>query len=355
MIESDIADFHAAFAAQGWDKPIALLAVYYQGQQEGKHQIFVAMVGDEVAGYTVLLPQIRGGTYPIGTPEISDFGVLEKHQRQGVGNAMMDAAEKAASEFSDIVALSVGLHSGYGAAQRIYAKRGYIPDGSGAWYKGKLHPQYAPCVLDDDLLIYMSRRLERHTPQDVIEVKTTRLTLRRFTTDDCRDLHEYLSQEETVKFEPYGVYTEEMARAEAIRRADDSAFWACVLTSSGKLIGNVYLAEQDCGNWELGYVFNKNYWHHGYASEAVKAMMNWAFTEKNANRITAMCNPLNIASWELLERIGMRREGHLKSNVFFNKDADGNPIWQDTLEYAALKEDCRGEGWIFPTTYCEKN
>jgi hypothetical protein len=61
--------------------------------------------------------------------------------------------------FSDIVALGVGLHSGYGAAQRIYVKRGYIPDGNGAWYQGKQHPQYAPCVLDDDLIIYMSKRL----------------------------------------------------------------------------------------------------------------------------------------------------------------------------------------------------
>jgi RimJ/RimL family protein N-acetyltransferase len=169
--------------------------------------------------------------------------------------------------------------------------------------------------------------------------KGVHLTLRRFTSDDWQDLHEYLSQEETVKYEPYGVYSEEAAKAEAARRADDSAFWACELNSSGKVIGNVYLAEQDCRNWEIGYVFNQNYWHNGYASEAVREMMNWAFSEKNAHRITAMCNPLNVASWKLLERIGMRREGHLKSNVFFNKDANGSPIWQDTYEYAVLKDD----------------
>jgi hypothetical protein len=61
MIESDISDFHTAFNAQRWDKPISVLAGYYKGQQEGKHQVFVAAFGDEVAGYTVLLPQIRGG------------------------------------------------------------------------------------------------------------------------------------------------------------------------------------------------------------------------------------------------------------------------------------------------------
>jgi ribosomal protein S18 acetylase RimI-like enzyme len=92
----------------------------------------------------------------------------------------MDAAEKTASEFSDIVALSAGLHSGYGAAQRIYVKRGYIPDGSGAWYKGKPHPQYAPCVLDDDLLIYMSKRLERREYYNV--------EIREASLDDLRKI-----------------------------------------------------------------------------------------------------------------------------------------------------------------------
>jgi RimJ/RimL family protein N-acetyltransferase len=171
------------------------------------------------------------------------------------------------------------------------------------------------------------------------KIKTARLTIRRFSADDWRDLYEYLSQEETVKYEPYGVYTEEAAKDEAIRRAEDGAFWACELNDSGKVIGNLYFAEQDFGNWEIGYVFNQNFWYNGYASEAVKGMINLAFTEKNAHRITAMCNPLNLASWKLLERVGMRREGHLKSNVFFNKDTNGNPIWQDTYEYAVLIDD----------------
>jgi len=49
-----------------------------------------------------------------------------------------------------------------------------------------------------------------------------------------------------------------------------------------------------------------------------------------------MCNPLNEPSWRLLERLGMRREGHLIKNIYFKKDECGNPIWADTLEYAVL-------------------
>lgn len=63
------------------------------------------------------------------------------------------------AKVADTVYLAVGVHSGYGAAQRIYVKRGYIPDGSGVWYKGKQLEQYAPCCNDDDLLLFMSKKL----------------------------------------------------------------------------------------------------------------------------------------------------------------------------------------------------
>lgn len=52
-----------------------------------------------------------------------------------------------------------------------------------------------------------------------------------------------------------------------------------------------------------------------------------------------MCNPENTASWRLLERISMRREGYLKKSVFFKKTIDGKPIWQDTYQYAILAEE----------------
>ena len=49
---------------------------------------------------------------------------------RGVGSALMDAVEALAAVTSDTVCLGVGLHSGYGAAQRMYVLRGYVPDGS---------------------------------------------------------------------------------------------------------------------------------------------------------------------------------------------------------------------------------
>jgi RimJ/RimL family protein N-acetyltransferase len=165
---------------------------------------------------------------------------------------------------------------------------------------------------------------------------TERLLIRKFTPDDWEDLFEYLSQESVVKFEPYEVFTEEGCKLEATKRSKDNNFWAVCLKNTSKLIGNIYLAKRDYETWELGYVFNANYQGKGYATEAAYALIDDAFKNHSARRVIAMCNPLNKPSWKLLERLGMRREGHLRQNIFFKKDANGCPIWLDTYEYAFL-------------------
>ena len=73
----------------------------------------------------------------------------------------MDQAEKIAAGYADIVYLGVGLHSGYGSAQRMYVKRGYIPDGSGVWHGNEACVPYAEYSNDDDLMLYMSKSLRR--------------------------------------------------------------------------------------------------------------------------------------------------------------------------------------------------
>lgn len=176
------------------------------------------------------------------------------------------------------------------------------------------------------------------TAQNVHEnsLNTPRLYIRRFIPDDWQDLYEYLSQEEVVRFEPYDVFTSDDCKQEAIRRAADNSFWAVCIKSSGNLIGNIYLSKQDFGTWELGFVFNVNYQGFGYATEAARAMIDDVFRNGKARRVVAMCNPLNEPSWRLLDRLGMRREGHLLKNIFFKSDKDEQPIWQDTYEYAIL-------------------
>lgn len=170
-------------------------------------------------------------------------------------------------------------------------------------------------------------------------MKTERLLLRKFMADDWHDLYEYLSQKEVVKYEPYNVFTKEQAKQEAINRSNNPDFWAVCLKDTGKLIGNIYLSKQEFDTWELGYVFNSNYQGKGYATEAAIALVENLFANDKARRIVAMCDPLNTASWKLLERLNMRREGYLLKNVWFFKDENDEPIWKDTYEYAILKEE----------------
>ncbi len=170
----------------------------------------------------------------------------------------------------------------------------------------------------------------------MLSLETERLVIRKFQADDWYDLFEYLSQEEVVQFEPYEVFTQEACKKEAVRRSNDESFWAVCLKGSNKLIGNLYLSKQSYDTWELGYVFNPEFYGKGYATEAALRLIDDVFKRQAAHRVVAMCNPLNTPSWKLLERIGMRREGHLIQNIHFKKDANGHPIWVDTYEYGLL-------------------
>ena len=173
----------------------------------------------------------------------------------------------------------------------------------------------------------------------MVKIETARLVLRRFLPEDGDALFDYLSDADVVKYEPYDVLSKEQCRQEAIRRSETPAFWAVCLKENDKLIGNVYFEQQQPPEdlaWELGYVFNKRYQGQGYATESCRAILDYAIKFLQARRVIAACNPLNTASWRLLERLRLRREGHLLKNVYFHRDSLGNPLWQDTYVYAIL-------------------
>lgn len=173
-------------------------------------------------------------------------------------------------------------------------------------------------------------------------LKTERLILRKFTGDDWKDLHEYLSQVKVVMYEPYNIFSEEESKKEAINRSQNDAFWAVCLRETNKLIGNVYFQLQgpkEFSTWEIGYVFNPLYYGKGYATEACQGILQYGFEQIGAHRIIAKCNPENIASWKLMERLTMRREGHFKKPAFFKKTDEGKPIWHDAYLYSVLQEE----------------
>lgn len=177
-------------------------------------------------------------------------------------------------------------------------------------------------------------------------LETQELVIRGFRPSDWRDLYEYLSDETVVLYEPYGVFSKRRSKAEARKRAKSNSYFAVCLKPAGKLIGNLYFKDQGCGTYELGYVFGRKYQGRGYATQSVKALLSHAFCQMSARRVIAMCNPVNVRSWKLLERIGMRREGHLVQNIYFRTDEKGEPVWQDTYMYAILATEWNFENGV---------
>ena len=160
MTGADVDDFVRAECEQGWHSTPAKLLMRLEHERAGKCITLTAQLGEEAAGYVFVYPDSPWGAFGgRGLPEIVDFAVLEKFRRRGVGSALMDTAERIAARYADTVYLGVGLHSGYGAAQRMYAKRGYVPDGSGVWYGGRIAEPYADVNNDDDLALYLSKKL----------------------------------------------------------------------------------------------------------------------------------------------------------------------------------------------------
>ena len=146
--------------AQGWDSG-KKYEMRLKDQAEGKPISLVAEYKGSVAGYINVYPNSEWGAFANrGYPEIVDFGVLVKYRNNGIGSKLMDIAEQIAFSYADVVYLGVGLHSGYGSAQRMYVKRGYIPDGSGVWYRDEICKQNAGCCNDDELILYLSKSIK---------------------------------------------------------------------------------------------------------------------------------------------------------------------------------------------------
>jgi len=158
MRKEDAQSIHNANLEQGWHSVLAGYDRYFSEQEDGTRYVFIAEVNGQFAGYTTLKPKSPAGPFA-GFPEISDFNVYPAFRRKGLGTLIMDAAEKKAAELGDTVTLGVGLHNSYGAAQRMYVKRGYIPDGSGVWYQDRNLEPYADCCNDDDLVLHFSKKL----------------------------------------------------------------------------------------------------------------------------------------------------------------------------------------------------
>ncbi|AMQ29495.1 TPA: GNAT family N-acetyltransferase [Legionella pneumophila] len=162
---SDIPVLVDVFQKSNWQKPASLFEAYYQEQQQSERVVWVAYVQGKIAGYVTLKWISHYEPFAQkGIPEIMDLNVLPSFRKLGIGSALLTAAEEKASSQCDVVGIGVGLYGGpdggYGQAQRLYVKRGYLPDGLGVTYDYKPTVPGQTYPLDDDFILWFTKKIK---------------------------------------------------------------------------------------------------------------------------------------------------------------------------------------------------
>ncbi len=180
---------------------------------------------------------------------------------------------------------------------------------------------------------------------------TDRLLLREFVEGDWQRVLEYQSDPRYLRYYAWTGRTEEDARvfvrmfldqqAESPRRKFQLAI---IMRVEDRLIGNsgIRVNNPDLREANIGYELDPRYWGHGYATEAARAILAFGFDELRLRRVWARCIAENAASARVLERLGMRREGHLRENEWLKGR------WWDTLLYAILDHEWRARATPAP-------
>src|SRR5262249_39935305 len=146
-------------------------------------------------------------------------------------------------------------------------------------------------------------------------LETARLSLREIKEDDLDDLLEIWADPEAMRFFPSTL--DHQAMREWIERNQiryekyGHGFWAVILRTEQKFVGDCGLVIQEVDGveeLEVGYHFNRKYWGRGFATEAARACMDYAFNQLGRRRIISMIRPENTPSRRVAERNGLRIE-----------------------------------------------
>jgi len=157
-------------------------------------------------------------------------------------------------------------------------------------------------------------------------IYTEKLTLRPYTMNDSEVAHSYISDYENTRFLLFTVENEDETRAFIKKTIEDYAndpqinyHYAIELSKAKKMIG--------------GWVLHKDYWGQGLGTHIVQTLIKFGFSELNLRRIYATCDTGNIGSCRIMEKNGMRREGHFIRNRLCYGE------WRDEFQYAILKDE----------------
>jgi RimJ/RimL family protein N-acetyltransferase len=171
-------------------------------------------------------------------------------------------------------------------------------------------------------------------PIDTIE--TQRLRLRSFQHDDWQAVYAYTSNPDVMMYIPEGPFTPAQAQAfVADNMGEHARAVAVLLKPANRLIGHmVFHPWFGPQTYEIGWVFHHAYHGRGYATEAAVALLHHGFDALHRHRIIATCQPQNVASWRVMEKLGMRREAHFRKCI-----SRPDNRWWDEYFYALLAEE----------------
>ena len=177
-------------------------------------------------------------------------------------------------------------------------------------------------------------------------LETERLLLRPFGPDDLEALFAIQADESVARWLYNDPRTLEETRELLARTIGGAALhgegeWlsaAAVLRTTGELVGDVSLhwASEAHGQGELGFVVHPEHQGRGYATEASRPLLDFAFGPLGLHRVIGRLEPRNTGSARVLEKLGMRREAHLVENEWVKGE------WQSELVYAILAREWVG-------------
>ena len=161
--------------------------------------------------------------------------------------------------------------------------------------------------------------------------------LRELADEDLAAVQVYATDPVVVEFLPWGPNTEDDTRrflsdVIAARAARPRQQWdlGIELRSEARLVGGCRLHVTDAlaGEADIGYAVARGYWGQGIASEAARALVDFAFARLGSRRVWAVCEPANPASARVLEKAGFRRERFLRAHRLMKGR------WRDSYLYA---------------------
>ena len=176
-----------------------------------------------------------------------------------------------------------------------------------------------------------------------VTFRTDRLLLRPFELTDVDDVYAYARDREWGRYLPvpspyeYRHAVEFVARSVLTSWDTNPAFAVCL---NGRAVGGINIrVDTTTATAEMGYSIGREYWGAGLAAEAARAVMGWAFKEFDLAKISATADLMNSQSWRVMEKLGMRREGLLRSDRPSETDPDTR---QDVVIYSVLRGEWQG-------------